>query len=107
MRVGNRAVARNPDGISIDGTMMGLLKLTGTLTPEQFDTPGTTAYDSTLSLYNELIESARGFVWLTTPDNSRTAQLAAGRSWVRTNLRAQSLGLGIHPLSQVLQSFQP
>ena len=105
MRVGNRAVVQNPDGISIDGTMMGLLKLAGMMSEKQFDTPGSTAYDSSLSMYNGLIESARGFVWLVTAVNSRSAQLAAGRTWVRLNLIAQAQGLGLHPLSQVLQEF--
>lgn len=105
MRVGNREVAKNPDGISIDGTMMGLMGLTGIMSDKNFDTPGTMAYDSSLSMYDALIESAQGFVWLTTPDNSRASQLEAGRSWVRLNLIAQAQGIGLHPLSQVLQEF--
>ena len=37
--------------------------------------------------------------------NSRSHQLAAGRSYVRLNLLATQLGLGLHPVSQALQEY--
>ena len=36
---------------------------------------------------------------------ARAAQLAAGRDWLRLNLAATALGLGLHPISQALQEF--
>ncbi len=105
MRIGNRAVADYPDGIAIDGVAMGLLSMAGVITPETLDTPGSSAYEQGFSMYLGLVESARGFVWIKTTDNARETQIAAGRDWVRMNLAAQALGLGIHPLSQVLQEF--
>ena len=105
MRIGNRAVSENPDGISLDGSMMGLLRMAGVLTPRKLDTPGSTAYKTGLNQYDDFIHSARGFVWITTPENKRTDQLNAGYAWVRLNLEAQRQGLGVHPLSQVLQEF--
>lgn len=105
MRIGNRAVANNPDGISLSGTAMGALKAAGIITPQKLDTPGTSAYGQGLSMYGDLIKSAQGFIWLNDPGNTRTSQLAAGRDWVRINLAAQKSGLAVHPLSQVLQEF--
>ncbi len=105
MRIGNRAVAQNPDGISLDGTAMGLFKMAGVITPKKLDTPGTTAYEQGLSTYNALIESAQGFVWLTSETNTRSEQLNAGRDWVRLHLAAQKAGVSVQPLSQVLQEF--
>ena len=105
MRIGNRAIAASPDGIDLGGLPMGLMKLGGVITPEALDTKGTTAYETGIDMYRDIIHSAKGFVWLKTPGNSRLDQMNAGRTWVRANLAAQSLGLGLHPLSQILQEF--
>lgn len=105
MRIGNRVIAKNPDGIDMGGTMMGLLNMAGFVTQSALDEPGSVAYDSGVDMYRGIIDSAMGFVWIHAPDNSRSGQIAAGRDWVRINLAAQSIGLGVHPLSQVLQEF--
>lgn len=105
MRIGNKAVAENPDGISLGGLMMGLLKMAGMITPKTLDTPGSQAYQSGFDMYTKLIETSQGFIWLTAPENTRQSQLEAGRDWVRLNLAAQQAELAIHPLSQALQEF--
>jgi hypothetical protein len=105
IRVGNREIAANPDGIAISGTAMGLLRVAGVLSPKNLDTPGKMAFETGLNSYLENISTSRGFVWLTTKDNSRASQITAGRSWVRINLAATSIGLAVHPLSQALQEF--
>jgi nitroreductase len=105
MRIGNRAVVENPDGIALSGAAMGAFKMAGLITPEKLDTPETTAYEQSLTSYSGLIDSAQGFVWIKTDDNIRETQLAAGRDWVRMNLAAQAEGLAIQPLSQALQEF--
>ncbi len=105
MRIGNRAVTDNPDGIDMGGLQMGLFKMTGIVSHEALDTPGSTAYQAGLDMYHPIIHSAQGFVWITADANTRLSQLEAGRAWVRMNLAAQQAGLGIHPLSQVLQEF--
>lgn len=56
-------------------------------------------------MYHPIIHSAQGFVWVKAAANTRLSQLQAGRAWVRMNLAAQQAGLGIHPLSQILQEF--
>ena len=105
MRIGNRAVTENPDGIDMGGIPMGLLKMTGIITHEGLDTPGSTAYNEGLKMYDPIIHSAQGFVWVKADENSRISQLDAGRAWVRMNLSAQQMGLCVHPLSQILQEF--
>ncbi len=105
MRIGNRAVNENPDGISLGGMAMGAMGASGVLTPKALDRPGSFAFKASLNAYFRLIESARGFVFVTSKDNARTSQIEAGRAWVRLNLRAQDLGLGVQPLSQILQEF--
>ena len=105
MRIGNRAVARNPDGIDMGGIQMGLLKMTGIVSHAGLNEKGSQAYNIGIDLYRDIIHSARGFAWITAPENTRLSQLDAGRNWVRMNLAAQQIGLCIHPLSQVLQEF--
>lgn len=105
MRIGNAEVARNPDGIDMAGAAMGLMKMTGIISREALDTPGSMAYEQGSAMYREMLDSAQGYVWLVADENTRASQIAAGRSWVRMNLAAQRQGLAIHPLSQVLQEF--
>lgn len=80
-------------------------RVIGILRRDKMNTPGTSAYDGTLSFYNKLINSSQAFGWLSTPGNSRLDQLNAGADWVNLNLAATKLGIAMHPLSQVLQEF--
>ena len=105
MRIGNRAVVENPDGIDMGGIPMGLFKMTWIVTHEGLDTPGSTAYNEGLKMYEPIIHSAQGFVWIKADANTRLSQLQAGRAWVRMNLAAQQAGVCVHPLSQILQEF--
>lgn len=105
MRIGNRAVANNPDGIALGGTAMGLLNMAGIITPKTLDRPGASAYEQGLSGYAALIDSAQGFIWTTSETNTRDDQINAGRDWVRIHLAAQRAGIAVQPLSQVLQEF--
>ena len=49
--------------------------------------------------------SARAFGWMSNRNASRGDQLNAGRAYVRMNLKATALGLGVHPWSQSLQEY--
>jgi hypothetical protein len=49
--------------------------------------------------------SAAAFGWIATPGNTRAMQVAAGRAYVRLNLKATELGVAMHPHSQTLQEF--
>jgi nitroreductase len=48
--------------------------------------------------------TAMGFVWVT-GGNTRAGQIDAGRAYVRLQLQATALGVGMHPMSQALQEF--
>lgn len=52
-----------------------------------------------------LARSAAGFGILVSDSNTRTAQLDAGRTYVRFNLRATANGIAMSPFSQVLQEY--
>lgn len=104
-RIGAKEVRKNPDGISLLGPMMETYKVLGILRRDKMNTPGSAAFDGSLSFHNNLIDSAAAFGWLSTPSNTRLDQLQAGAAWVKLNLAATKLGIAMHPLSQVLQEF--
>ncbi len=105
MRIGNRAIVKDPDGIDMGGVQMGLFKMTGIVSHEGLNQKGSQAYNIGIDMYREIIHSAMGFAWITASENTRLSQIEAGRNWVRMNLAAQQIGLCIHPLSQILQEF--
>jgi hypothetical protein len=105
MRIGNRQVVANPDGIDMGGVQMGLFKMTGIVSHDGLNEKGSQAYNIGIDMYRDIIHTAMGFAWITAPENTRLSQIEAGRNWVRMNLAAQQIGLCIHPLSQILQEF--
>jgi hypothetical protein len=105
MRVGRQAVKANPDGISIEGPMIEILNVGGAMSKKALADHDSTAFKQGMKMYLGGIDSAKGFFWVVTPDNSRANQIAAGRAYARSNLKAAALGLSIHPLSQALQEY--
>lgn len=45
------------------------------------------------------------FVLILTDDSSRTSQVRAGMAYARMQLTAQSMGLAVQPLSQILEEY--
>jgi len=105
MRVGRKAVKANPDGISIEGPMIELLNISGAMSEKALANHDATAFKQGMKMYLDGVDSVKGFFWVITPDNSRASQIAAGRTYVRGNLKAAALGLSMHPLSQALQEY--
>jgi len=105
MRIGAREVTANPDGIELEGPLIGAGRLAGVVSRDTLGDPASTAFQQGLDMYREMAMSARAFGWLANGDNDRTEQLNAGRAYVRLNLKATELGLGIHPWSQALQEY--
>lgn len=105
MRIGKAEINANPDGIDLGGFFLEGLALFGQLDREQLADPNSLAFKQGLDMYKAMMESAMGYVWLETGANTRLDQLRAGANWLRLNLKAASLGLGIHPLSQALQEY--
>ena len=105
MRIGEKEINENPDGISFAGPVMEGASRLGVITRDKINDQSSTAYTETIKFYNGLIDSAMAFGWLTSDGNSRTDQLNIGAGWVRMNMAAALTGLSMHPLSQALQEF--
>lgn len=58
-----------------------------------------------ISVTQKQVNSTNTFAWLSTKNNTRLDQVKIGRAYERINLLATSLGLVIHPISQVLQEY--
>lgn len=105
MRIGKAEINANPDGIELPGLMMDVMGATGLMSREASLDTNSMAFKSGKDIVLSPLQTSMGFVWMTTPDNSRHSQIAAGRDWVRANLAATSLGLAYHPNSQCLQEY--
>ena len=105
MRIGAREVAANPDGIELEGPMIALGQLAGLINRDTLGDPGSSAFRQGLDMYRRLAMSARAFGWLVNENAWRGDQINAGRAYVRMNLQATALGLGMHPWSQALQEY--
>ncbi len=105
MRFGKAEIEANPDGIALGGATFELMNITGMLTRETVGDPASAAFSQGLEIFRKTLYSAMGYVWVTSPSNSRADQIRAGSDWVRLNLLATKLGLAVHPLSQALQEY--
>lgn len=104
MRIGPAAIAQHRDGISLNSPMVRLLHGVGLFNPLQVPQRGSSSHERVMQRWQPF-ETASAYLWLASPGNARPAQLAAGRAYVRMQLRATALGLAMHPLSQALQEF--
>ena len=104
-RIGRAEVDAEPYGLAIDDRVSSTLGLTGTLSREAMDDADSIAYRESHAFYARACQTSMAFVWTTTATNTRSAQLEAGRAWVRIQLAANALGVSFHPLSQALQEF--
>jgi len=105
MRIGKREINQNPDGIELGGAMFEALKIVGLMTREALEDETSIGFRQGLDIMEAHLMSAMAHIWVKTPGNSRVDQLDAGRAWVRINLKATELGVGLHPLSQALQEY--
>ncbi|HDZ09507.1 Acg family FMN-binding oxidoreductase [Pseudohongiella sp.] len=105
MRFGKTAINATPDGIDIGGMPLEGLQRLGLISPGDLATPGTLAYQTGLNMYQDMFAATPAFVWLTTADNSRESQIAAGQAWLRLNLTTTQQGMALHPVSQCLQEY--
>ncbi len=105
MRVGAAAVAAEPSGVSVLGTMAWWGSKLGMLDPASLRSTEGLAAKTAVNTSVEAAQNTHAWAWLVSADNSRRSQIEAGRAYMRTDLAAASLGLAIHPNSQVLQEF--
>ena len=104
MRIGPGAIAANPDGISLNSPMVRALHAVGVFDPMEVPARGSSSLQRVMDRWVPF-ETASGFLWLASPDNTRSTQVASGRAYVRTHLQATAAGADMHPLSQALQEF--
>jgi hypothetical protein len=105
LRIGPDEILKNRDGISINSTFVRVANAVGMVDRAAPLAEGSAAYKTAMGRFEGHSRSAMGFVWITTTGNSRTQQIDAGRAYVRLQLKATELGLGMHPMSQALQEF--
>ncbi len=104
-RIGKREIEANPDGIDFSGPLFETLALIGKFDREIALNPNSQAYAQGIAAVLENTDTAMAHIWMVTESNSRYDQIAAGRDWLRINLAATALGLGLQPLSQALQEY--
>ncbi|WLD58534.1 twin-arginine translocation pathway signal protein [Salinispirillum sp. LH 10-3-1] len=105
MRLGKAEINANPDGIDVGGMPLDGLIALGLVTRKDLATPGTISYKAGIDIYQPMLAATPAFVWLTSADNTRSTQIAAGRAWLRLNLMTTERGLALHPVSQCLQEY--
>lgn len=104
-RVTGEEIARHRDGLSFHGPLFWWLKALGLFSREKAMTGDAFVRGQTLDNIDPQLADSPAFAWLVTATNDRRAQLAAGAAYVRANLAATGVGLGMQPLSQALQEF--
>ena len=111
-RVGPEEIARHRDGISVNGLMPRLFDKLGLFDRSQPPTEGSAAYKQMMGRFEGHSNTAMGFVWLSTATArhasagpGRSAEVNAGRAYMRLQLKATELGLQMHPMSQAPQEF--
>jgi hypothetical protein len=105
MRVGHEEIARNRDGIALEGPMIEFAKAVGLLNHRVLaDTSNRFTRDG-INAWRPLAEGAPAYAWIISRENSRAAQIQAGRAYARFNLAATAQGVAMHPWSQTLQEY--
>lgn len=105
MRFGKNQIEASPDGIDMGGAFLEGLHVLGILNSKVVADPSSTAFMQTVDLYNQIMNSATGYVWLISSGNSRADQIEAGRTWMRVALTATASEVDVHPISQALQEY--
>lgn len=106
LRFGREQVARHRDGLALDGPMIPVLKATGFLDRADFLNPDSIANASAAHDWKRKADTATGFMWIATLDDTPQSRLMAGMAYARMNLAATAAGLAMHPWSQVLQEYE-
>lgn len=104
-RIGKAEINANPDGIDFSGPLYETLAVVGQFDRELALDRSSSAFRQGEAAIIGSIRAAMAHVWMVTPGNTRSEQIAAGRDWLRVNLAATARGLGFHPLSQALQEY--
>jgi hypothetical protein len=91
-RIGKRAIEANPDGVDMGGAFFEALNAFGLLDPEDMKDATSSTFQQMQEAILAPLRTGMAYCWLVTPGNSRADQIAAGRDYVRVNLKATELG---------------
>lgn len=103
-RVGPAEIRQHRDGIAINSPFVRAVSALGLFDRSAPPAEGSAAYNNAMGRFEGHSRTAMGFVWITGP-NTRTDQIHTGRLYVRQQLQATALGVGMHPMSQAVQEF--
>lgn len=103
-RVGPGEILKHRDGISINSPFIRAVDAVGMFDRKNPPAEGSEAYKTMMARFEGHSRTAMGFVWLA-GRNRRADQVNAGCAYVRLQLQATALGVGMHPMSQALQEF--
>ena len=111
-RIGPDEIERHRDGISLMDPMVRAVTALGLFDRSQPPAPDSRGAKAAEAMFEDCSRSAMGFAWLTTDTAAharagtlRSAEVGAGRAYVRLQLQATALGLQMHPMSQAPQEF--
>ncbi len=111
-RVGPGEIARHRDGISVNHWLPRVADAVGAFDRTHPPVEGSSTYRQMMGRFEGHSRTAMGFVWLSTPTaqhlaagTPRSAEVQAGRAYLRLQLQATALGLQVHPMSQAPQEF--
>ena len=111
-RVGPAEILQHRDGISVNALVPRLAAMVGAFDRSKPPVEGSMAYKQMMSRFEGHSNTSMGFVWLSTPTarhaasgTVRSAEVNAGRAYMRLQLKATELGLQMHPMSQAPQEF--
>lgn len=105
LRIGPSEIEQHRDGISNNSPMVRVLNALGMVDRSQAPTPDSAATKQMKARFEGHSMSAMGFVWISTAQGRRIDALNAGQAYLRMQLAATAMGVGIHPMSQALQEF--
>ena len=97
IRIGKAEIEANPDGIDLGGAFFEALKAARLLRQGTMTDTSTSMFDRMVKSTLSTMRTSMGYLWITTPANSRADQIATGRDYVRVNLKATELGIEHSP----------
>jgi hypothetical protein len=111
-RVGPTEITQHRDGISLNEPMLRLFDKVGLFDRSNAPAEGSAAFKQVIGRFEGYSLTSMGFVWLCTATarhaaagTTRSAEVNAGRAYMRLQLKATELGLQMHPMSQAAQEF--
>ena len=104
MRVGPAEILAHRDGIALNTPFVRAMDALGLFDRSVAPPEGSAGYKAAAARFEGHSRTAMGFVWLA-GGNTRADQIRVGRAYVRLQLKATALGVGMHPMSQALQEF--